>query len=298
MTRAVPVADVRVEGRHRRDLGDVSALAASIREVGLIHPVAVTADLRLVAGQRRLEAARLLGWQTVPVTVVASLVEAADLLRAEADENTQRKPFTPTEAEAIASAIEAALRPVAAARRAAAIKDRDEKGRALSTSAESAEVERQPETRDIAAQAVGYGRDTISKVRKVKDLAEDEETPEPVREAARWALGEMDATGSVAGPHHRVMCAVEAEAAPKPHPGVTKWLESSQELKDKGYMVAFYKVLKKSGEMFQFDPERVGRLGDERDVEVVEHQLKSTQKFLDKMRAARSGLRLIKGDQG
>ncbi|WP_041407053.1 hypothetical protein [Segniliparus rotundus] len=97
------------------------------------------------------------------------------MLRAECDENTQRKPFTPTEAEAIASAIEAALRPVAAARRAAAIKSRDEKGRAQSTCADSAQVDDRPEpkTRDIAAHAVGYGRDTISKVRKVKDLADD-----------------------------------------------------------------------------------------------------------------------------
>lgn len=83
----------------------------------MTRPVAATADLRLEAGQRRLEAVRLLGWQTAPVTVVASLVEASDLLRAETDENTQRKPFTPTEAEAIASAIEAALKPVAQERR-------------------------------------------------------------------------------------------------------------------------------------------------------------------------------------
>ncbi|ADG99232.1 conserved hypothetical protein [Segniliparus rotundus DSM 44985] len=133
----------------------------------MIHPVAVTADLRLVAGQRRLEAARLLGWQTVPVTFVASLVEASDLLRAEADENTQRKPFTPTEAEAIASAIEAALRPVAQERR------KETQGRPKTAAESAAVLPKQPETRDIAAQAVGYGRDTISKVRRVKDLADD-----------------------------------------------------------------------------------------------------------------------------
>jgi hypothetical protein len=38
-------------------------------------------------------------------------------------------------------------------------------------------------------------------------LADVPQAPAEVREAARWALGSMDATGSVAGPHHGVMCA-------------------------------------------------------------------------------------------
>ncbi|ADG97494.1 ParB-like nuclease [Segniliparus rotundus DSM 44985] len=124
----------------------------------------------------------------------------------------QRKPFTPTEAEAMASAIEAALRPVAQERKAhgqtAPGKPKGEN--ACEDSAQALQPE--PKSREVAAQAVGYSHDTISKVRKFKDLADDPETPDEVREAARCSLGEMDTTGSVAGPHHRVMRVLEAES--------------------------------------------------------------------------------------
>ena len=61
--------------RLRRDLGDVAALAASIRDLGLLHPIVISQSGRLLAGQRRLEACRSLGWLSVPVTVV----EVADV---------------------------------------------------------------------------------------------------------------------------------------------------------------------------------------------------------------------------
>ena len=46
------------------------ALARSIGEVGLLHPVVVTSKGHLVAGARRLEACRILGWKKIPVTVL------------------------------------------------------------------------------------------------------------------------------------------------------------------------------------------------------------------------------------
>jgi ParB family chromosome partitioning protein len=67
------IADIRIGQRHRRDLGDIDALAASISEVGLLHPVVVTPDGRLIAGQRRLEACRSLGWSEVTATVIVVL---------------------------------------------------------------------------------------------------------------------------------------------------------------------------------------------------------------------------------
>ena len=38
----LPIDDIRVGDRHRRHLGDVGALASSIADVGLLHPVVVT----------------------------------------------------------------------------------------------------------------------------------------------------------------------------------------------------------------------------------------------------------------
>jgi ParB family chromosome partitioning protein len=39
-----PIADITINKRHRKDLGDVEALAASIKEVGLLHPVVINPD--------------------------------------------------------------------------------------------------------------------------------------------------------------------------------------------------------------------------------------------------------------
>jgi ParB family chromosome partitioning protein len=105
--------------RHRQDLGDVQGLADSIRERGLLHPLVVTTDRRLIAGQRRLEVVRLLQWTSVPVTVATNLSDAVALLKAERDENTCRKDFLPTEAVALGRELEPLEKAEAAKRQAA-----------------------------------------------------------------------------------------------------------------------------------------------------------------------------------
>jgi ParB family chromosome partitioning protein len=57
-------------------MGDIDALAASMKELGLLHPIVVRPDGVLVAGERRLRAAKLLGWETIPVAE-AELEKAA-----------------------------------------------------------------------------------------------------------------------------------------------------------------------------------------------------------------------------
>src|SRR6266853_5675984 len=93
---------IEIGFRYRKELGDVRALADSIAEVGLLHPIVVTPEGRLIAGQRRLQACRLLGWQDVPVTIV-DLLQAA---RGEAHENFVRKELLPSEIVALKRAIE------------------------------------------------------------------------------------------------------------------------------------------------------------------------------------------------
>src|SRR6516162_8097907 len=58
----IPIDSIRVGPRHRRDMGDIAGLAASIAELGLLHPVVIRPDGFLIAGERRLRAARKLGW--------------------------------------------------------------------------------------------------------------------------------------------------------------------------------------------------------------------------------------------
>lgn len=72
-----PVREIRTENRQRRDLGDLSELAESIRQNGLLQPILVTEDGTLLVGERRLRAVQLLGWEKIPVRVIR--LEEADV---------------------------------------------------------------------------------------------------------------------------------------------------------------------------------------------------------------------------
>jgi ParB family chromosome partitioning protein len=78
---------ITIGHRHRRDQGDIASLAASMAEVGLLHPVVVTKNGELIAGRRRLAAAKSLGWKQVPVHVVS----LEEIVSGELIENTVRK---------------------------------------------------------------------------------------------------------------------------------------------------------------------------------------------------------------
>jgi ParB family chromosome partitioning protein len=96
VTRAI--ADIRVgRRRFRHDPGDITGLAASIAEVGLLHPPVISTDNGLISGARRLAAVKSLGWETVPVNV-ADLDNPA---KGEVDENAQRQDYLPSDIDAI-----------------------------------------------------------------------------------------------------------------------------------------------------------------------------------------------------
>jgi ParB/RepB/Spo0J family partition protein len=78
------------------------ALATSIAEVGLLHPIVVNPAGKLIAGERRLAAAKLLGWNEIPTTIV----DLDAVVRGEWAENAHRKDFALSEAVAIKRALE------------------------------------------------------------------------------------------------------------------------------------------------------------------------------------------------
>lgn len=95
--------------RTRFDDEAIATLAASIREVGILQPIVVrrTPDGRyeLIAGERRLRAAKSAGLATVPVVLRDS--EDADLLREALIENIHREDLNPIEqAEAFRQLLE------------------------------------------------------------------------------------------------------------------------------------------------------------------------------------------------
>ena len=82
----------------RRFLGDIAALAESMQDFGLQQPISVRADgdrFMLTSGLRRLEAARLLGWKTIPAFV--RNVSADDAYVVDLIENLQRQDLSPEE---------------------------------------------------------------------------------------------------------------------------------------------------------------------------------------------------------
>ncbi len=92
----VEISKIRTRNRIRQEEGDLSELMDSMRRLGLLNPITVTDGYSLVAGQRRLEAARRLGWTTIQCRIVAG-DDKQRLLEIEIDENSTRKDFTSDE---------------------------------------------------------------------------------------------------------------------------------------------------------------------------------------------------------
>lgn len=305
-TTYIPVDSIVVGDRVRSDLGDIGELAGSIASVGLLHPVVITAKRRLVAGGRRLAAARSLGWTEVPVRVV-DLSTAADALRAEADENTCRKPLTPYEASDMRRRQADVLRPAATERKSTAIKGRDDKGRAISTSSNLDEVEpaARRATRKLSSVSTGYSGSTLDKVDEIRDMAErgvirkgkkEVPAPKPVVAQAKEALEEVKKTGAaIDRSHKKVKQAIRDYADSDEGKAISELIDGSEDVQNAAYLSKFIKAIAKADDFLQFDAERVGRIGGDDELTSVRHLLESTKSFLDRMQRARSGLRLVNG---
>lgn len=160
-TDSVLVADVIVGKRFRKDLGDVNAFAANIDEVGLLQPIVISPTNELICGQRRLEAAKQLGWEEIP----ARVLDVGSLLLGEWSENEYRKELTPSEKVEIGKAVEDWL------------EDRHGSNGHINKTPEKPEVingakiappQNGQKTREIAAQASGFGnQETYRQAKKV-----------------------------------------------------------------------------------------------------------------------------------
>lgn len=89
----VKLADIDATDRYREDMGNVDELADSINEKGLIQPLSVNGNLRLLAGGRRYAACTKLGLVDVPV-VIREGNDQVDAREIELMENIHRKDFT------------------------------------------------------------------------------------------------------------------------------------------------------------------------------------------------------------
>lgn len=101
----IDIASIDVSGRHRKDFGDVDGLAQSILEIGIMAPIVITNESKLVDGGRRIKAFESLGWSRIP----ARRVNIVSIVRGEHDANAYSKPWTPSEQVAIAEALRAEM---------------------------------------------------------------------------------------------------------------------------------------------------------------------------------------------
>lgn len=93
---SLPIHEIIVENRQRQDLGDIASLANSLSRYGLIQPVVVSQDKRLIAGGRRIAAAISLNWTSIDVVYRETLTED-ELYELELEENVRRKDMHWTE---------------------------------------------------------------------------------------------------------------------------------------------------------------------------------------------------------
>lgn len=89
--------DIKLKSTYLRTETDVDKLKASIKAVGLIHPLVINAKNELIAGGRRYKALSELGWESVPVMKVERDELEQELISI--DENLVRKPLSKYEME-------------------------------------------------------------------------------------------------------------------------------------------------------------------------------------------------------
>lgn len=144
---------IRVGERHRKDLGDLESLAASIATEGLLQPIGITEENVLVFGERRLRAVQdVLRREAIP----ARVVHVRSITAGEYAENELRKDFTPSERVAIGKTLEVE------------IGDRQGTRTDLELRRNCGEVPGR--TVDIAAQRAGFGStETYERAKTVVD---------------------------------------------------------------------------------------------------------------------------------
>jgi hypothetical protein len=145
ITRMLPIAEIKIGDRHRKDMGDLEALATSI-ENGLFQPIGVTPGHELIWGYRRLVAHRDILKRDV---VLSRIVPVTSITQGEFDENVLRKDFAPSERVAIVESLRAF----------------SHGGDRKSVQGRNCDVDRV--TTKQAAERVGFSRDDYFRAKKV-----------------------------------------------------------------------------------------------------------------------------------
>ncbi|MBB6042713.1 ParB N-terminal domain-containing protein [Borreliella yangtzensis] len=95
----IDIDQIKIKKRIRKNIGDLETLKNSILKHGLIYPIIIDKNKNLIAGFRRYQALKEIGYKEAEVKVI-SIENKKTLLEIELDENNVRKSFTRSEANA------------------------------------------------------------------------------------------------------------------------------------------------------------------------------------------------------
>lgn len=206
---------IMVGARHRTDLGDIGALADSIRREGLLQPITVTPDGALVCGRRRLEALRQLGHRSTNVWVRSNLSDRLSRLLAEQNDNALHKPLSLVEAESLFRELKVVMAEDAARRQAAtrfgAEGQNPQDFGEVSGGAESAPPSSEHGKARAQAARMVTGKQSYSMLEelgRLKDLAHDDRQPAHIQAQAAEEVARIEAGGKVHGAHLRMNTAL------------------------------------------------------------------------------------------
>ena len=93
----IALSEIIINNPYLRTKTDIDSLIKSIETVGLINPITISQDKELLAGGRRYQAMKKLGWTEIPVQIVERNKLEQELISI--DENLVRKPLDKLEFE-------------------------------------------------------------------------------------------------------------------------------------------------------------------------------------------------------
>jgi ParB family chromosome partitioning protein len=173
-TKDVKLAEITCHRPLRGSEVELLDLIESMDKVGQLQEILLNSKKEIIAGRRRVEAARALKWDTIRAIVDPSLDDAARALKAERDENTCRVEMTKAERVELAHKLLELERPKAQGRQqAGAAQTNAQLGRSSGdASGNLPEASPRGETRQIASAAVGISPRTIQKISDIKKASE------------------------------------------------------------------------------------------------------------------------------
>lgn len=94
---ALGLDEIKVGKRLRKDV-DLTLLKISMKELGLLQPILVDKDFKLISGYRRLMVANELGWEAIDA-IMLDMDDPKERLVMEMDENITRLDLNAFELE-------------------------------------------------------------------------------------------------------------------------------------------------------------------------------------------------------